>query len=353
MAAEGACDYELIIIGGGPAGLSAAIYAARKVLKALVLVKEQGGQLLLTREIENYPGIQKIGGFELAERLRKHAERYGVPVKLGVEVTAVERSGSGEGEEFVVKTDGESYTAKAVLIATGGRPRRLGVPGEKEFTGRGVSYCATCDAPLFRGKRVAMIGGGNAAFEGIIDLLPIATEIHVVDIADHWFADPILQAQVLNSGKVKTYQQHRVVEIKGREFVSSIVIESLQTGEQEELAVEGVFIEIGTVPNTDFVRDFVELNHRGEIVVDRRTFQTSVPGVFAAGDVVEGLDKQIVIAAAQGAQAALSAYRYLIETGKLEERELTTRAPRGGSGSESESEPESEEEGPRGLFLTP
>jgi len=301
--------YDLIIIGGGPAGLSAAIYAGRKALRVLVLAREQGGQLLLTREIENYPGIPKISGFELAERLRKQAERYGVPIKIGIEVTGLERSG----EDFVVKTKDGSYTAKAVLIATGGRSRPLGVPGEKELTGRGVSYCTTCDAPLFKGKRVAMIGGGNSAFEGVIDLLPLATEIHVVDIADHWFADPILQAQVLNSDKVRTYQQHRVVEIKGKEFVSSIMIESLQSGERKELAVEGVFIEIGTVPNTDFVKGFLELNSRGEIVVDRETFQTSVPGVFAAGDVVEGLDKQIVIAAAQGAQAALSAYRYLIE----------------------------------------
>ena len=301
--------YDLIIIGGGPAAMAGAIYAARKALKTLVLAKEQGGQLLLTREIENYPGIQRIGGFELAERFRKHVERYGVPMKIGVEVTGIERSG----EDFVVKTKDGSYTAKAVLIATGGRSRPLGVPGEKELTGRGVSYCTTCDAPLFKGKRVAMIGGGNSAFEGVIDLLPIATEIHVVDIADHWFADPILQAQVLNSDKVRTYQQHRVVEIRGEGFVSSIVIESLKSGERKELAVEGVFIEIGTVPNSDFVKGFLELNGRGEIVVDRETFQTSVPGVFAAGDVVEGLDKQIVIAAAQGAQAALSAYRYLIE----------------------------------------
>ncbi|MFQ6033747.1 MAG: NAD(P)/FAD-dependent oxidoreductase, partial [Candidatus Bipolaricaulia bacterium] len=204
--------YDLVIIGGGPAALTAAIYAARKVLKTLVLAKEQGGQLLLTREIENWPGTIKIGGFELAEHFRKHVEHYGVEQRTDSEVVEIRRK---DGDFEVIMADGEAVPAKAVLIATGGRSRPLGVPGEKEFTGRGVSYCATCDAPLFKGKRVAMIGGGNAAFEGVIDLLPIATEIHIVDIADHWFADPILQGQVLGADKVKTYQEHKVVEIRG------------------------------------------------------------------------------------------------------------------------------------------
>jgi len=329
---------DLVIIGGGPAGMSAAIYAARKVLKTLILTKEQGGQLLLTREIENWPGTIRIGGFELAEQFRRHVEHYGVEQRLGVEVVEIGRK---DGDFEVITADGEAVPTKAVLIASGGRSRPLGVPGERELTGRGVSYCATCDAPLFKDKRVAMIGGGNAAFEGIIDLLPIATEIHVVDIADHWFADPILQRQVLNAEKVKTYQEHKVVKIEGDKFVDGLVIEALKTGERKELAVEGVFVEIGLIPNTDFLRGFVELNERGEIIVDKG-YQTSVPGVFAAGDVVEGLDKQIVISAGQGAQAALSAYRYLIESGRLGERELVEPPTR-----------EAESEVPQGLFISP
>jgi len=333
--------YDLVIIGGGPAGMCAAIYAARKILKTLVVAKEQGGQLLLTRDIENWPGTIKIGGFELAESFRKHVEHYGVEQRIGAEVVEIKKKKNSDFE--VLTAEGEAIPAKTVLIATGGRSRPLGVPGEEELRGRGVSYCATCDAPLFKGKRVAMIGGGNAAFEGVIDLLPIATEIHVVDIADHWFADPILQRQVLSAEKVKTYQQHKVVEIKGEGFVNGIVIESLQTGEQKELAVEGVFVEIGLVPNTDFLRGFIELNGRGEIVVDRGQ-RTSVPGVFAAGDAVEGLDKQIVISAGQGAQAALAAYRYLVESGKLEERELAMP---------SASETRQDEGNPKGLFIAP
>jgi len=330
--------YDLVIIGGGPAGMTAAIYAARKVLKTLLIAKEQGGQLLLTREIENWPGTIKVGGFELAEHLRKHVEHYGVEGRLGTEVVSIKE---GEDDFEVLTAEGEAVRAKAVLIATGGRSRPLGVPGEEEFRGRGVSYCATCDAPLFRDKRVAVIGGGNAAFEGVIDLLPIATEIHIIDIADHWFADPILQRQVLGMEKVKTYQEHRVVKIDGDKSVNGIVVESLGTGERRELPVEGVFVEIGLIPNTDFLRGFIALNERGEVVVDRN-LQTSVPGVFAAGDVVEGLDKQIVISAGQGAQAALAAYRYLVESGRLGEREaeavkLSTReagpkSPRGPAG---------------------
>lgn len=330
--------YDLVIIGGGPAALTAAIYAARKVLQTLILAKEPGGQLLLTREIENWPGTIRIGGFELAELFRKHAEHYGVEQRNGAEVVEIKRK---DGDFEVITVAGEAIPAKAVLIASGGRSRPLGVPGEGEFTGRGVSYCATCDAPLFKDKRVAMIGGGNAAFEGVIDLLPIATEIHIVDIADHWFADPILQGQVLGADKVKTYQEHKVLEIRGDRFVNGIIIESIATGERKELAVKGIFVEIGLIPNTDFLRGFVELNRRREIVVDKG-YQTSVPGVFAAGDVVEGLDKQIVISAGQGAQAALAAYRYLIESGRLEERELRELPTR-----------EAESESPQGLFIAP
>ncbi|HDJ30154.1 MAG TPA: thioredoxin-disulfide reductase [Candidatus Acetothermia bacterium] len=308
--------YDLTIIGGGPAAMTAAIYAARKMLNAVVVTKDQGGQLLLTREIENWPGTISISGFDLVQSFVKHVERYGVEQRVGRPVTAVRR----DGEDFVVEIEGgDSVSAKAVLIATGGRSRPLNVPGEKEFTGRGVSYCATCDAPLFSGKPVAVIGGGNSAFEAVIDLLPIATEIHVVDVADHWFADPILQGQVLGVDKVHTYQQHKVVEVKGDKFVNGLVIEDMKTGEKKELRVDGVFIEIGLIPNSDFLTGFVEINKRGEVVVDEE-MRTSVPGVFAAGDVINRTDKQVVIAAGQGAKAALSAYRYLVEGNRLEDR---------------------------------
>lgn len=307
--------YDLAIIGAGPAGLTAAIYAARKALKTILLAKEEGGQLLLIHKIQNWPGALEISGFELAESLRRHVEHYGVERRLGVEAVGIKKRGEPHFE--IALSSGETVAARMVIIATGGRPKPLGVPGERELTGRGVSYCATCDGPLFKGKKVAVIGGGNSAFSGVIDLLPIATEIYIVDIADHWFADPILQRQVLGAKKVKTYQEHRVLEIKGERLVKGLVIESLKSGKQEELEVEGVFIEIGNLPNTEFLRGFLKLNDRGEIIYDG-TCRTSVPGVFAAGDVVAGLDKQLILAAGQGAQAALSAYRYLVEMGRLE-----------------------------------
>jgi len=309
--------YDLAIIGGGPAAMTAAIYAARKMLKTVLVTKDQGGQLLLTREIENWPGTISIGGYELVQAFVKHVEHYSVEQRIGRPVSAVRK----EGENFVVEIEGgEALFAKAVLIATGGRSRRLNVPGEEEFTGRGVSYCATCDAPLFSGKPVAVIGGGNSAFEAVIDLLPLATEIHIVDVAENWFADPILQQQVLGSQKVHTYQKHRVVEVKGNKFVTGIVIEDMEKNESRELRVDGMFVEIGLVPNADFLSGFLELNNRGEIVVDEE-MRTSVSGVFAAGDVINRVDKQIVISAGQGAKAALSAYRYLVEGGKLEARD--------------------------------
>ncbi len=308
--------YDLVIIGAGPAGMTAAIYAARKALKTILLAKEEGGQLLLIHKIQNWPGALEISGFELAESLRRHVEHYGVERRLGVEVVGIKRIK----EDFeLALSSGETVAAKAVIIATGGRPKPLGVPGERELTGRGVSYCATCDGPLFKGKRVAVIGGGNSAFSGAIDLIPIAAKIYIVDIADHWFADPILQEQVLGAAKVRAYQEHKVLEIRGDRSVSGLVIESLKSERKEELEVEGVFIEIGNIPNTEFLQGFLELNDRGEIIYDGAC-RTSIPGVFAAGDVVAGLDKQLIIAAGQGAQAALSAYRYLVESGRLERR---------------------------------
>ncbi len=323
--------YDLVIVGGGPAAMTAAIYAARKMLNAVLVTKDQGGQLLLTREIENWPGTISIGGYELVQSFVKHVERYSVEQRIGRPVTAVRR----DGRDFAVEIEGgDAVSAKAVLIATGGRSRPLNVPGEKEFTGRGVSYCATCDAPLFSGKPVAVIGGGNSAFEAAIDLLPLATEIHIVDVADHWFADPILQGQVLGVDKVHTYQQHKVAEVKGDKFVNGLVIEDMATGEKRELRVDGVFIEIGLIPNSDFLKGFVELNPRGEVVVDEE-MRTSVPGVFAAGDVIDRTDKQVVIAAGQGAKAALSAYRYLVEGGRLEARAVTPSPEKEGKGSGS------------------
>lgn len=304
--------YDLAIVGAGPAGMTAALYAARKMLKTIVVSTDKGGQLLLTREVENWPGTINISGYELSRSFTQHVEQYEVEQRIGRSVTAIHRTEMGF--ELTIADD-ESILAKAMIISSGGRSRRLNVPGEEKFTGRGVSYCATCDAPLFSGKKVAVIGGGNAAFEAVIDLLPIAAEIHVVDVAEGWFADPILHPQVLSAERVHTYQQHRLLEVRGDNLVNSVIIEG-QNGKRHELDVNGVFVEIGSIPNTNFLSGLLELNQGGEIVVDEG-LSTSLPGIFAAGDVINRRDKQVVISAGQGATAALSAYRWLIEEGRL------------------------------------
>lgn len=289
--------YQLAIVGGGPAGLTAAVYAARKNLDALLLTKDIGGQTLLTSDIENYMGYQYVTGRELAAKFEEQVKRYPIDVAVGEEVLRVAR----EEEGFVLTTaGGKRFLAEAVIVATGKRSRPLGVPGERELVGRGVSYCAVCDAPLFSGKDVIVVGAGNSGTTAVVDVLP------------DWRADPVLVERVAAAGdKVRTYFGHEVVEIKGEERVEGIVLRDRGSGTQLELPVQGVFIEIGLIPNSELVRGLAELNERGEIVVDCQC-QTDVPGLFAAGDVTTVPEKQIIIAAGEGAKAALSAYAHLL-----------------------------------------
>jgi len=300
--------YDLAIIGGGPAALSGAVYAGRKRLNTVLITKEIGGQLLLTSEIENYLGFESITGAELADKFARQMAQYDIDEIIGEKVVELIK----EDGLFKIRTEGDrTIKTRAVVLASGKRSRTLNVSGERELAGRGVAYCATCDAPLFAGRKVAVIGGGNSAFEAVIDLLPIATEIFLIDIAPHWLADPILIKRMEGSPKVKSFQQHRVVEILGERRVSEIVIEPIEDGEIKELEVQGVFVEIGLVPNSEFVEGLVKMNRYREIVVDCHA-RTNVPGLFAAGDVTDVPEKQVIISAGEGAKAALSAYRYLI-----------------------------------------
>jgi len=300
--------YDLAIIGGGPAALSGAVYAGRKRLNTVLITKEIGGQLLLTSEIENYLGFESITGAELADKFARQMAQYDIDEIIGEKVVELIK----EDGLFKIRTEGDrTIKTRAVVLASGKRSRTLNVSGERELAGRGVAYCATCDAPLFAGRKVAVIGGGNSAFEAVIDLLPIATEIFLIDIAPHWLADPILIKRMEGSPKVKSFQQHRVVEILGERRVSEIVIEPIEGGEIKELEVQGVFVEIGLVPNSEFVEGLVKMNRYREIVVDCHA-RTNVPGLFAAGDVTDVPEKQVIISAGEGAKAALSAYRYLI-----------------------------------------
>ncbi len=303
--------YNLAILGGGPAAMTAALYAARKKLNTFLLAKDIGGQMMLTTEIENYIGFQQITGAELTDRFYKNFSHFGeVDKRIGESVTGIKVLEKA----FEISTDVHTYQARAVIIATGKRSRPLGVPGEKELAGRGISYCSTCDAPLFGGREVAVIGGGNSAVQAVIDLLPIATKISIVNFAPAWQADPILLERIKNSEKVLTYLEWEVIKVLGEKRVTGIVIKNRENGEVKEIAIEGMFVEIGLIPNSEFVGDVVHLNKHREIIVDCYC-RTNMPGIFAAGDVTTVSAKQIIVACGEGAKAALSAYDYLIMEG--------------------------------------
>ena len=300
--------FDIALLGAGPGGLTAAVYAARKQLDVVMITGDIGGQTNLTADIENYMGFQYISGRELAEKFYDQVEKFPVTMKLG---KLAEGIAHDDGRFRITISGGEEVLARTAVIATGKRSRKLNVPGEGELMGRGVSYCTTCDGPYFRDARVAVIGGGNSGVTGVIDLIPIAREITIIEITDRWRADPVLLDRARGADKVRWLASHRVVRIEGEDEVSAIVIEPTDGGPQETIPVEGVFVEIGLQPNTDFLRGFLELNEYREIVVDCRA-RTSVPGVFAAGDVTDTPEKQIIVAAGEGAKAALAAYQFLL-----------------------------------------
>jgi alkyl hydroperoxide reductase subunit F len=298
--------YDLIIIGGGPAGMTAAVYAARKKIKTLFLSKDVGGQVITTSSIENYMGYQIIEGSILMDRFEEQIKQFPIDRKIGEEATTVSRVAGG----LQVQTaSGDSFQARAVIVATGKRSRRLVVPGEEGLIGRGVSYCAVCDGPLFESEAVAVIGGGNSALEAIDDMLKIANVVYSVTEAG-FTGDAILVDRVKTSPKFVPYHRHRVAAVEGNGAVAGLAIRDISTGEEKRLAVRGIFVEIGLTPSSALVRGLACLNDAGEIVVDCNC-RTDVPGLFAAGDVASTPEKQIIIAAGDGAKAALQAHRYM------------------------------------------
>lgn len=298
--------YDLIIVGCGPAGMTAAVYAARKKLTVLLVTEDFGGQPMWTLKIENYMGYQFVTGPELMAKFNEQVEKF--PIQT--EYEAVKKIKVHDNGTFSVITDYHEYEAKTVIVASGKRPKRLQVPGENEFIGRGVSYCATCDGPLYAGNTVAVVGGGNSAVQAAIEMSAVAKKVYLV-IRNHYKADPILVDQIKNLANVEAVFGYISKEILGDKFVERYVITNLETGQDTTLIVDGIFVEVGLWPNTEFIQGVVDLTMQGEIKVDCRT-NTNVPGIFAAGDVNDGPDKQIVIAAGDGAKAVLSAYNYLL-----------------------------------------
>jgi alkyl hydroperoxide reductase subunit F len=289
--------------------MTATIYAARKGRDVLVIGKDIGGQVVNTETIENWPGIPDIGGQELAMAFRNHAERYALAEKLDTSVTQVRR----EGDTFTVACDDDTtYRARSVIYCAGKEYRHLGVPGEQRFIGQGIAYCATCDAPLFSEKRVAVVGGGNSAFTAARDLLNYASQIHIINILPDFQADKVLYEQVAASSTVTLHPGTHVKGFLGDKQLVGIRLHDDERNEYFDLAIEGVFLEIGLEPNTKPVADLVKLNEASEIMIARDQ-STGISGFFAAGDCTDETEKQIVIAAAAGARAGLAADRYLQE----------------------------------------
>lgn len=295
-----------MIIGGGPAGLAAAVYAARKRLNTLLVSGDIGGQVNRTSGVENYLGYQFVEGAELITKFHEQVSRYPIDQKIGLKITRLEKVEGGFEAEAET---GEKYQARAVIFAAGKRPRQLNVPGEGEFAGKGVTYCSTCDGPVFAGQRVAVIGGGNSALEAALDMVKIAEHVDLVSLTP-LTGDAILIEKLKGAPNLSIYIEHQTERIAGKDFVEGLVIKDTRTGENKRLAVSGIFIEIGLVPNSEPVKGLLKLNKVGEVPINC-SGETAIPGLYAAGDVTDVPEKQIVVAAGEGAKAMLQAHRYL------------------------------------------
>jgi thioredoxin reductase (NADPH) len=301
--------YDVVIIGGGPAGLSAGIYTARARLNSLLIERGAvGGQIINTEWVENYPGFaESISGIDLTEAMHKQATRFGLETLIA-EVTGIDI----KGKQKVVKTSKGDFPAKAVIIAGGSERQKLGVPGEAEFTGRGVSYCATCDGPFFRDKAVAVVGGGNAAITEAIELTKFATKVTVIHRRDELRATKILQEKAFAEKKIKFLWDSVLEEIAGDTFVERVTVSNVKTKKKSDLKVAGVFMAVGFKPNTGFLKGVVKLDDIGTVVTNEK-METSVPGIFAAGDVRSSSIRQVIAAAGDGAVAAVGAEKYVSE----------------------------------------
>lgn len=300
-------NYDLIILGAGPAGMTAAVYAARKQMDMLIISENIGGQATWSSGIENYLGFIFIPGPELVQKFEEHISTYSVPREF-TKATRLTK----QGEFFLIETeDGRALSARAVIVATGKSPRMLGIPGEKEFSGKGVTYCATCDGPLFAGMNVVVVGGGNSGLDAAVQLMKICPKVFVVEREPRLRADAIMIKHVEDAPNVEILTGTAIKSITGENFVSAITVSNMDSGVERQLNVTGVFVEVGLIPNADFVKEVVRLNPIGEIPVDCAA-RTGIPGLYAAGDVTDVPEKQIIIAAGDGAKAALGAYSYLV-----------------------------------------
>ncbi|TSC84439.1 MAG: Alkyl hydroperoxide reductase [Parcubacteria group bacterium Gr01-1014_17] len=302
--------YDLAIIGGGPAGVAAGVYAARKKLKTVFITKDWGGQSSVSTGIENWIGTVRLDGAELAKNLEVHLRAYiadTVTIQDGEWVQHVAQNGA----DFRITTDAGAYDARAVLVATGSARRKLQAKGADRLEHKGITYCASCDGPVFAGKNVAVIGGGNAAFETAAQLLAYCPTVTIIHRRDSFKADEIIVERVLANPKTRVIKNADITEVKGEKFVQEIIYKDKTTGVEQSLAVEGVFVEIGSTPATDFVAEIVKRNHYNQIITDSKTQRASIEGVWAAGDCTDGLYHQNNIAAGDAVKALEDVYLYL------------------------------------------
>lgn len=306
--------YELIIVGGGPAGSAAAVYAARKKIKSLLVTDSWGGQSSSSPDIQNWIGIVSVSGVELAKKVEEHAKAYAGDVlefDEGSKVVGLKKKDS----VFEVKTDkGNTYEARSVIVASGGRRKKLNIPGAEKFEGMGVVYCASCDAPLFKDKEVAVIGGGNAGLESAQQLLAYASRIYILEYEEAFKGDSTTRENVFKDPKVVPIVMAEPIEISGNKFVSGLKYKDRKIGEQKELEVQGVFVEIGSIPNTEFAKGLADQNKYGEISIDHKTARTSLEGIWAAGDCTDQPYKQNNISMGDAVKAVEDLYLWLKKT---------------------------------------
>lgn len=315
--------YDLIIIGGGPSAICAGIYAARKKIKTLLITKAFGGQMMDSHSIDNYPGLPGFSGVDLMQKFLGHLKKferngdnnlYDLEIKDGILVKNIKFSQQpiDSSNQFEIHTDESVYKTKALIIATGKTERKLDIKGSKEFEGKGISYCATCDAPLFNDKIVAVIGGGDAGQDTAWQLTNYASKVYLLNRYNELRGDnKEIQERLKNDQKVEILSEVEPIEIIGEKFVSGLIYRNFRTKEEKKIEVSGVFVEIGSTPASMFLEGQLKCNDKNEIIIDHQTGATSVPGIYAAGDVTDIKEKQIVIAAGEGAKAALAVYNYL------------------------------------------
>lgn len=328
--------YDIIIIGGGPAGVAATVYSARKRLKTLLIAESFGGQSIVSADIQNWIGEPHISGLDLAQKFETHARAYpdivDIKTERAVSVRTIKclpteapalsggnlaKAGNTDTRvcDFEVATaEDTTYHGKAIILAAGARRRKLGVPGEDQFNGKGVAYCSTCDAPLFSGKKVAVAGGGNAGLEAVQDLFPYASEVWILERNGALRGDPITQNEIRKNPKFKGVMFHAAItEIVGDQFMTGIKYTDTDTHKENLLAVDGVFVEIGSIPNSEMVKGLVELDQYGQVKIDSKHASTSHPGIYGAGDITDDPYKQNNISAGDAVKAALAAYSYLLK----------------------------------------